>query len=89
VRQNETQLRQVVSSVVQKAEKCDLWGCPKGTAQLFMTFEPSGRVKQARLVGEPIASAAVARCILHHARAATVPAFDGPAFTVSRTITLR
>lgn len=89
VRQDETKLRQIVSSVVQKAENCDRWGRATGTAQLFMTFEPSGRVKQARLVGEPIASAAVARCILHHARAASVPAFEGPAFTVSRKITLR
>jgi len=82
-------LNRALSSAVQKAEQCDLWGRPTGTAQLFVTFAPSGKVSDARLVGEPIASAAVSRCILHHARTSSLPPFDGPAFTVSRKITLR
>jgi hypothetical protein len=59
-----------------------------GTAELFITFSPSGKVSEARLVGEPIASAPVGRCILDYARAIFLPPFDGPPFTVSRTITL-
>lgn len=86
---DKTTLNKALSSVVQKAQQCDLWGRATGTAQLFVTFGPSGRVTGARLVGEPIASAAVARCILHHARAAFVSPFSGPEFTVSRKITLR
>jgi hypothetical protein len=74
---------------VEKAERCDLWGRATGTAQLFITFAPSGFVMEARLSGEPIASAPVARCILHHARSISLPPFEGPAFTVSRKISLR
>lgn len=86
---DESKVNRSVSLAVSKGEQCDLWRRPTGTAQLFITFAPSGKVSRARLVGEPIASAPVARCILHHARASSVPAFNGPAFTVSRKITLR
>jgi len=82
-------LAQALSAVLQKAEQCDLWGRATGTAKLFVTFAPTGRVTDASLVGEPLQSAAVARCILHHARAASLPPFAGPAFTISRKITLR
>ena len=44
---------------------------------------------EAHLVGEPIASAEVSRCILHNVRASLLPPFSGPEFTVSRKITLR
>jgi len=82
-------MSRALSSAVQKAEQCDRWGRATGTAQLFVTFAPSGSVSEAHLVGEPIASAAVARCILHHVRASTLPPFAGPPITVSRKITLR
>jgi hypothetical protein len=82
-------LAQALNAAVQKAEQCDLWGRVTGTARLFVTFAPSGRVTDARLEGEPLESAAVARCILHQARAASLPPFQGPAFTVARKITLR
>jgi hypothetical protein len=81
-------MSRALSSAVQKAEQCDLWGRATGTAQLFVTFAPSGSVSEAHLVGEPLASAAVARCILHHVRASTLPPFAGPPITVSRKITL-
>jgi len=82
-------LAQALSTVLQKAEQCDLWGRATGTAKLFVTFAPTGKVTDASLVGEPLQSAAVARCILHHARAASLPPFAGPAFTISRKLTLR
>lgn len=86
---DESKLKQIMSVAVQKAEQCDRWGRATGTAELFITFAPSGKVKGARLSGEPIASAPVARCILHHARANSLPPFAGSTFTVSRKITLR
>jgi hypothetical protein len=86
---DEPKLNQIMSLAVQKAEQCDRWGRATGTAQLSITFAPSGKVKDARLSGEPIASAPVARCILHHARANSLPPFAGPTFTASRKITLR
>jgi hypothetical protein len=81
-------MSRALSSAVQKAEQCDLWGRATGSAQLFVTFAPSGSVSEAHLVGEPLASAAVARCILHHVRTSALPPFAGPPITVSRKITL-
>jgi hypothetical protein len=82
-------LAEALNAALQKAEQCDLWGRATGTARLFVTFAPTGRVTDARLVGEPLESAAVARCILHHARGASLPPFEGREFTISRKITLR
>jgi hypothetical protein len=82
-------LKQILRWAVRNGEECHKGGRSIGTAQLFITFSPSGKVSEAQLVGEPIASAPVGRCILDYARAIFLPPFDGPSFTVSRTITLR
>jgi hypothetical protein len=82
-------LKQVLRWALRNSEECHKEGRAAGSAELFITFEPSGTVSEAKLVGEPIASAPVARCVLDYARAILLPPFDGPAFTVSRTLTLR
>lgn len=82
-------LKEVLRWAVRNGKECHKWGRAAGTAELFITFSPSGKVSEAHLVGEPIASAPVARCILDYARAIFLPPFDGPPFTVARTITLR
>jgi hypothetical protein len=60
-----------------------------GTAQVYVTFAPNGRVVAARLEGEPLASAPVARCLLDQARSISLPKFEGEPFTIRQTITLR
>lgn len=82
-------LKQILRWAVRNGQECHKEGRSVGTAELFVTFAPSGKVSQAALVGEPIASAPVSRCILDYARAIFLPPFEGPSFTVSRTITLR
>jgi hypothetical protein len=56
---------------------------------VLFTFNATGRVEDARIEGEPIASAPVAACILTHARSVIIPKYVGPSFTVAQQITLR
>jgi hypothetical protein len=56
---------------------------------VVFTFNATGRVEEARIEGEPIASAPVATCILTHARSVIIPKYVGPNFTVVQEITLR
>jgi hypothetical protein len=74
---------------VQRAERtCHRRGRAVGKAQVFVTFTPNGRATDARVEGEPIASAPVARCIKDQLFSVIIPKFDGAAFTVSEPITL-
>jgi hypothetical protein len=71
------------------AHRCHPSGHPAGTARVFITFAPDGHVRDARIEGEPIASAPVARCILDHARSIVIPKFEGAPFTLVRTVNMR
>lgn len=72
-----------------RAEKCHPGGRATGTASVYITFGPAGRVENAVLKGEPLQSAPVGACILAHARSIVIPKFEGQAFTIKRSITLR
>jgi hypothetical protein len=86
---NRELVMQRVSAVLARAERCHLGGRATGKAMVILTFEGKGRVSDARIEGEPIASAPVAACILAHARSIIIPKFSGPSFTLSHSITLR
>jgi hypothetical protein len=77
-----------VRSVLTRAERCHLGGRTTGTAYVHLTFRSKGRVRKARIEGEPVASAAVAKCLLVHARAVIIPEFEGAEFTVRAKVTL-
>jgi hypothetical protein len=74
---------------IRRAERCHPAGHAVGTAQVFVTFAPNGKVTDARLEGEPVASAPVGRCILDYARSMRIARFEGAAFTFVGTIKLR
>ncbi len=74
---------------LRRAERCHPWGHAAGSADVLVTFAPRGRVIAARLEGEPLASAPVARCILEQARSVKIPAYEGEPFTLRQKITLR
>jgi hypothetical protein len=80
---------QRVRSVLNTAAHCHEGGRATGTATVVLTFEGKGHVIDARVEGEPIASAPVAGCILTYARSIIVPRFTGEPFTVREPITLR
>jgi hypothetical protein len=74
---------------LRRAVHCHPLGHAVGTADVYITFAPSGVVSDARLEGEPLASAPVARCILESVRAIGARKFNGEPFTLHQTITLR
>jgi hypothetical protein len=74
---------------LRRAERCQLDGRAVGSAEVFVTFSPNGRVSAARIEGEPVASAPVARCILDQARSIRIAKFDGDEFTLHQSIVLR
>ncbi|HWA76801.1 MAG TPA: hypothetical protein VG937_30920 [Polyangiaceae bacterium] len=86
---NEKALEGALHWGVTQAEACHRGGRPTGTARATMTFSPSGKITQFVLEGEPIASAAVGKCITSYLRAVMIPPFSGPEFTITREITLR
>ncbi len=69
-------------------EECHKNGRRTGTATLKMSISPRGRVSKAEVIGEPLASAPVARCIVARARAYMLPAFQGDAIEVAPSFTL-
>lgn len=76
-------------AAMHRALDCHRGGRAVGSAEVFITFTPNGRVSEARIEGEPIASAPVARCIKEQALAILIPKFDGAPFTITRTLVLR
>jgi hypothetical protein len=80
---------QRVRSVLATAAHCHEGGRATGTATVVLTFDGKGRVSDARIEGEPIASAPVAGCILTYARSILIPKFSGSPFTLREPITLR
>jgi hypothetical protein len=58
------------------------------TADVHVTFAPSGRATTASVSGA-LAGTAVGGCVARVFRGASVPAFDGEAVTVHRTVALR
>jgi hypothetical protein len=83
-----TVVNPTLDQLVKRVTLCHLGGRAGGTALLTLAFTNDGRVSDARLEGEPIASAPVSRCILAHAKALSLPGFKGEAFEVTRSITL-
>jgi hypothetical protein len=74
---------------VRRAEECHLGGRAVGEARAFLTFQPNGRVSDARLEGEPVASAPVAKCVLNNLRAIVIRPYEGPPFTHIAEVELR
>jgi hypothetical protein len=86
---NENRLVYLTRLAVRRAEECHAGGRAVGTAKALLTFQPTGRVSEVRLEGEPVASAPVARCVIARLRAVVVRPFDDPAFTYATEITLK
>ncbi len=86
---NQELVMQRVRAVMLRAEKCHPFGHAIGTARVTVTFEPDGKVSQATIEGEPVASAPVGSCVLAHAKSIIVPRFEGSPFQVTETVNLR
>jgi hypothetical protein len=78
----------VTDVAIRRAQRCHPHGHAAGTARLFMTFTPNGRVTDVRIEGEPVASAPVAGCILDRVRSIRIAKFEGAPFTYTKSITM-
>lgn len=78
-----------IELALRKARQCHRGGRATGTSRVIMTFDPKGTVQEARLEGEPIASAPVGTCILTIMSGVVLPKFEGDPVTIEREITLR
>ena len=74
-------------SAAARARTCKTAGGPTGTANVQVTFAPSGRVTIAT-VGGPLAGTPIAGCIASAFKSATVPPFSGGPVTVSKSVTI-
>lgn len=61
--------------------ECGRTGGPTGPGKISVTFEASGKAKDA-VITAPYAGTTVGACIVSRFRAVTVPAFTGPPVTV-------
>jgi hypothetical protein len=86
---NRGRMEYLVNMAARRAEQCHLSGRAVGTATAFVTFASDGIVVDARLEGEPIASAPVATCILNKFRSVIIKPYEGPPFTHSVKIRLK
>lgn len=71
------------------ASSCRKGDDPRGTAEVIVTFAPSGRVTSANVNGAPFGGTATGGCIAATLRSATVPAFAGNHVTVRKLVTVR
>ncbi len=71
-----------------RAQSCRQASDPAGSARIIVTFAPSGRVTTATVSGAPYAGTATGGCVATAFRGAAVPAFAGPAITVTKTVGL-
>jgi len=81
--------RDALASAAAQASSCRKEGDPSGTANLTITFAPSGRVTSAQIQGPPFSGTATGGCIASTMRRANVPAFSGEHVTVSKTIVVQ
>ena len=71
------------------ASSCRKGDDPRGTAEVIVTFAPSGRVTSANVNGAPFGGTATGGCIAATLRNATVPPFSGNHVTVRKLVTVR
>ena len=81
--------RNALAGAAVQASSCRKEGDPTGTANLTITFAPSGRVTSAQVQGPPFSGTATGGCIASTMRRASVPAFSGDFVTVSKTIVVQ
>ncbi|HTM45666.1 MAG TPA: hypothetical protein VL137_11960, partial [Polyangiaceae bacterium] len=78
-----------LSQAASRASACRTAGDPSGTADVSVTFSPSGRVTQAMVQGPPFQGTSTGGCIARELRAAQVPAFAGDFVTVHKHVVIQ
>lgn len=71
------------------ASSCRKGDDPRGTAEVIVTFAPSGRITSANVNGAPYGGTATGGCVAATLRSATVPPFAGNHVTVRKLVSIR
>jgi hypothetical protein len=78
-----------LNGAASQASACRRADDPTGTAEVIVTFAPSGRVTTATVTGPPFAGTATGGCIARMLRQAKIPAFAGEHVTVSKSVVVQ
>jgi hypothetical protein len=85
----EDEIARVMSQGVERAKGCSSTGSPTGTAQVSVTFAPSGDVTGAIVRGAAFANTVEGDCISVKFRSLHVTPFTGDSITSRRSITFQ
>jgi hypothetical protein len=78
-----------LSQAATQASGCRQAGDPSGTAQVEVTFSPTGRATRAIIGGPPFRGTATGSCIAQTMRTASVPPFAGDLVTVQKRVVIQ
>jgi hypothetical protein len=81
--------RAVLATAAGAAAGCKQAGDPTGSAEVSVTFAPSGRVAAVRVTGAPFQGTRIGGCIAATLRTATVPPFSGDPVVITRDVIVR
>jgi hypothetical protein len=81
--------KQALGTSALQASSCRRGDDPTGTAEVIITFAPSGRVTSANVTGAPYGGTPTGGCIASTLRRAQVPAFSGKHVTVRKLVKVR
>jgi hypothetical protein len=81
--------KHVLTASALSASSCRKGDDPRGTAEVIVTFAPSGRITSANVNGAPYGGTATGGCVAATLRGATVPPFAGNHVTVRKLVTIR
>jgi hypothetical protein len=73
----------------EKASRCRMRGEAPDTAEVLVTFEPSGRVRDARIASGAYVGTLTGKCILERLSETTIAPFSGSARTVTTSVGVR
>ena len=77
-----------LDAAARRATRCRRKAEPLGTAKVFVRFEPSGKVRAARVGEPPYAATPTGACIENEMRSVTVAPFAGEDVTLGVRVTL-
>jgi len=78
----------VLGMAASRAASCKKPDGPTGSGKVYVTFDPSGSVVIANVVGAPIAGTGVAQCVANLFRKVKVPPFGGDRASLSKDFTI-
>lgn len=80
--------KSALAAAAGQVSSCKSGDGPTGAGKVQVTFAPSGRVTNARVISGPFGGTTVGGCVARTFRGAKVPAFDGDPVTVAKSFNI-